>query len=165
MNKNTKFISLKFIVTICVLFIGTEFYGQFNRGMNQRGGFGRQSAVPRTQEPPQKEDPKTADELVDEQMPSITEALELNDFETAVMSSILKKYVQERIELQILKLPPEKMNEAFLKINERQTAELETSLPPEKYEAFVDLQKEGVSKTIKKKKKEKKRNKKNTTEQ
>lgn len=152
--------SLKFILTLCILFIGTEFYGQFGNRGNQRGAFGRQSAIPRTQEPPPKEDPKTADEMVDEQMPSITEALDLNDFEVAVMASILKKYVRERIEMQILKLPPEKMREGFVKINERQTEELQTSLPPEKYAAFVDLQKEGVAKTIKKKKKAKRKKKK-----
>lgn len=161
MNKNTRIFNLQLVATLTVLLIGTECYSQFGRG-NQRGAFGRQSSIPRTQEPPPKEDPKTAEQLVDEQMPSLTEALDLNDFETAVMSSILKKYVQERIELQILKLPPEKMKEGFIKINERQTAELQTSLPPEKYDAFIDLQKEGISKTIKKKKKEKKRKKKKT---
>ncbi len=160
MKHKTKYFNLKFILTLCILFIGTEFYGQFGNRGNTRGAFNRQSAIPRTQEAPEKEDPKTAAQMVDEQMPSITEALDLNDFEVAVMASILKKYVQERIEMQILKLPPEKMREGFQKINERQTEELQASLPPEKYSAFVDLQSNGVAKTIKKKKKAKKKKKK-----
>lgn len=152
MKNKTKYFNLKFILTLCILFTGTEFYGQFGNSINNR-----RSSLPRTQEAPEKEDPKTAAELVDEQMPSIAEALELNDFEVAVMTSILKKYVQERIELQILKLPPEKMREGYLKINERQIEELQASLPPEKYSGFVGLQKNGVAKTIKYKKKAKRK--------
>lgn len=89
-------------------------------------------------------------------MPRITEALELNEFEQAVLSSVLKKYVQERIEAQILKLPPEKMAEVYENITKRQDEELKAGLPLEKYEAFVALQKDGVSKTLKKNKKKKK---------
>lgn len=151
----------KTAVILIALMLGSECYAQFNRGQGGNGLGRQRSTIPQAQDTPEPPEPKTADELVDEQMPSITEALELNDFETAVMGAILKKYVQERIELQILKLPPEKTNEAFIKISERQTAELQASLPPEKYEAFVNLQQEGVSKTIKKKKKaEKRKNKK-----
>lgn len=153
----------KTTLVLIALMLGSECYAQFNRGMGGNGMGRQRNTIPQAQDTPKPPEPKTADELVDEQMPSLTEALELNDFETAVMSSILKKYVQERIELQILKLPPEKANEAFISISERQTAELQTSLPPEKYEAFVNLQQEGVSKTIKKKKKaEKRKNKKKT---
>ncbi len=158
MKSTVKTGSLKFIFTLLVLFISSDFYGQFQRGNNQNA-FGRQSAIPRTQEPQEKEDPKTATEIVDEQMPSITKALELNGFQTAVMSSILKKYLQERIELQILKLTPDDMREAFLKIDERQTEELQAGLPPEKYDAFLDLQKDGITKTLKKKKKKQKKDK------
>jgi hypothetical protein len=94
-------------------------------------------------------------------MSSITEALVLNDFESAVVNSILKKYVQERIEAQILKLPPEKMSETFKNISDRQDEELKMSLPPEKYQAFLDLIEDGVSKTIKKNKKKKRKKDKN----
>ncbi|MGB3150178.1 MAG: hypothetical protein WBB27_05900 [Maribacter sp.] len=148
-----------------LLLIGSESYGQFGRGQQGFGGrgaygYGRQrSAVPQAQVAPKEEEPKTAEELVDDQMPSIAEAWELNDFEVAVMSSVLNKYVQERIEAQILKLPPEKMREVYEKITERQDEELKAGLPIEKYEAFVDLQKNGVAKTLKKKKKKRKKDK------
>lgn len=148
---------------ILFLFAGVEIYAQFGNGMGGYGygrgfGYGRQrSAVPRTQETPEEIKPKTAEELVDGEMPSIAEALQLNDFESAILSSILKRYVQERIEAQILKLSPEKMREVYDGITQRQDEELKASLPLEKYEAFVELQKNGVDKTIKKNKKEKKK--------
>jgi len=145
-------------IVLILILIGTDCYAQFNQGMG-RNGMGRQrSAIPRTQHNPEPPKPKTSEEIVDDQMPSITEALVLNDFEAAVVSSILKKYVQERIEAQILKLPPEKMGEVFKNIAERQDEELKQSLPPEKYDGFLNLMKDGVNKTIKKNKK-KKRNK------
>ncbi len=127
------------------------------------GGFGRQrSAIPQAgpTQSENKPEPKTAEQIVDVQMPSIAEALNLDEFETAILGSTLKKYVQERIEAQILELPPEKMRELYTKITERQDEELKAGLPLEKYEAFVQLQKDGVTKTVKKKKKEKKRKKK-----
>ena len=49
------------------------------------------------------------------------------------------------------------MREVYDKITQRQDEELKASLPLEKYEAFVELQKNGVDKTIKKNKKEKKK--------
>ena len=70
------------------------------------------------------------------------------------------KYVQERIELQILKLPADKMREAYLKITERQDADLKAGLPLEKYEAFVQMQKDGVAKMRKEQKKAEKKKKK-----
>jgi len=165
MKNTVKSGSHKFILMLCLLFVGAEFYGQFNRGMGGMGGngMGRQggSTVPQAQVAPEKPEPKTAEQIVDDQMPSIAEALVLNDFESAVVSSILKKYVQERIEAQILKLPPEKMGEAFKKIAERQDEELKMSLPPEKYDAFLNLQQDGVAKTIKKNKKSKRKKNKN----
>ncbi|MFD0799440.1 hypothetical protein ACFQZJ_18350 [Maribacter chungangensis] len=153
----------KGILFLVLLMLGSECYAQFNRGM-QRGmgrGMGRQrSAIPQAQHTPEPPAPKTSGEIVEDQMPAITEALALNDFEAAVVSSILKKYVQERIEAQILKLPPEKMKETFTNISERQDEELKMSLPPEKYEAFLGLMQDGVNKTIKKNKKKKKKQKK-----
>jgi len=162
MKTTIKHSKLKFIFTLCMLLVATEFYAQFNRGMGGMGrqGMGRQrNAIPQAQQAPEPPKPKTAEQIVDEQMPSITEALVLNGFESAVVASILKKYVQERIEAQILKLPPEKMGEVFKNISERQDEELKMSLPPEKYDAFVNLQQEGLAKTIKKNKKEKRKKK------
>lgn len=159
MQLHNRFGFFKGILVLLLFMLGSECYAQFNRGM--QGGMGRQrSAIPRAQHAPEPPKPKTSEEIVDDQMASISEALVLNDFESAVVSSILKKYVQERIEAQILKLPPEKMGEVFKNIAERQDEELKQSLPPEKYDGFLNLMKDGVNKTIKKnKKKKKKRNK------
>jgi hypothetical protein len=132
-------------------------YGYGGRG----GGYGRgRSAIPQAQEIQKEPENLTAEEIVDNEMPSITAALELNEFETAVLSSVLKKYVQERIEMQILKLTPDKMREKMENITKRQDEELKAGLPIEKYEAFVELQKNGVAKTNKEKKKKEKRQKK-----
>jgi hypothetical protein len=156
----------KGVLLLVLIMLGTDSYAQFNRGMGGNGmggnGMGRQlGSIPQTQNAPEPPAPKTSDQIVDEQMPSITEALVLNDFESAVVNSILKKYVQERIEAQILKLPPEKMSETFKNISDRQDEELKMSLPPEKYQAFLDLIEDGVSKTIKKNKKKKRKKDKN----
>lgn len=113
--------------------------------------------VPRVQERPM-EDPEalTAEERVDLQMPKIVEACELNPFEEAVVRSILTKYVQKRIELQILALDADKNREALEKIRLDQEAELEQSLPAEKYQALLDIYKnKGKLKKKKKKKKSK----------
>ena len=91
-----------------------------------------------------------------EEMPKIIEAVELNDFEAAVVSSILTKYVQQRIELQILKLSPEDTREALEEIAQAQRKEMEQGLPPEKYQAILDLEESGYKKVKKKKKKKKK---------
>lgn len=162
MKKVAQFGSLKFLTLLLVLFTGSEIYAQYGYGNGYgygRGGYGygrQRSSIPQAQETPKEPEPKTAEQLVDGEMPKITEALELNEFEQAVLSSVLKKYVQERIEAQILKLPPEKMREVYDNITKRQDEELKAGLPIEKYEAFVALQKDGVSKTLKKKKKKKK---------
>ena len=52
--------------------------GQFG----QQGRFGRQgrSAIPQAQTPPKEPEAKTADQIVDEQMPNISENLELDPF-------------------------------------------------------------------------------------
>lgn len=127
--------------------------------MGRYGTFAPQgSSLPRGPEAPaREEEPKTAEELVAEQMPKISEALELNDFEEAVVSSILTKYVQQRIELQILKLPKEQTMAALEKIAKAQDSELKQGLPAEKYEAFLDLQENGFKGTKKKKKRQKKK--------
>ena len=168
MKKVVKSGSLKFLILLSILFTSSEIYAQYGYGGGGYGygrggyGYGRQrSSIPQAQETPKEPEPKTAEQLVDDEMPSITKALELNDFEQAVLSSVLKKYVQERIEAQILKLPPEKMREVYENITKRQDEELKAGLPLEKYEAFVALQKEGVAKTLKKKKKQKRKKSKN----
>jgi len=122
------------------------------------GASGRRRMAPQTQEPQKKPEPLTADEMVDAQMPRITEALALNDFEQAVLKSILTKYVQQRIEVQILNLGPEKTREAFEKINLNQDEELKASLPEDKYDALIEYQKNG-GKKVKSRKKKKKKNK------
>lgn len=162
MKKVQKYSSLKFFVLLSVLFTSSEIFAQYGYGAGGygRGGFGngrQRSAIPQMQEAPKEPEPKTAEQIVNDEMPSITEALGLNDFEQAVLSSVLKKYVQERIEAQILKLPPEKMREVYENITDRQDEELKAGLPLEKYEAFVALQKEGVAKTLKKNKKRKRK--------
>ncbi len=136
-------------------------YGGGGYGYGGRGTYGRgRSSIPQAQEPQKEPENLTAEEIVDKEMPAIAGALELNEFETAVLSSVLKKYVQERIEMQILKLTPDKMREKMEEITARQDEELKAGLPLEKYEAFVELQKNGVAKTNKEKKKKEKRKKK-----
>ena len=120
------------IVLFIVLLAGSELQAQYGRGYGYGGGgygygsgygygYGRQrSAIPRVQETPKEPEPKTAEQIVDQEMPGIAEALELNEFEEAVLSSTLKKYVQKRIEMQILELSPEQMREGMEKITEAQ---------------------------------------------
>ena len=130
----------------------------------QMGRYGtfdnNRSSIPRGPGPEaQKEDPKTAEELVEEQMPKITEALDLNPFEQAVVNSILTKYVQQRIELQILDLPKDKAREAYERIADDQKAELKQGLPPEKFESFMTLMENGFNKKKAKKDRKKKKSK------
>ena len=172
MKTNIKY----FITFFIVLLAGAEMQAQYGYGyggggygyggyggMNGRGrglGRGYGSAIPQAQTPAEEPKPKTAAEIVDGEMPKIKETLDLDEFETAVLSTTLKKYVQERIELQILKLPADKMREAYEKITIRQDEDLKAGLPLEKYEAFVQMQKDGVAKMQKEMKKEEKRRKK-----
>ncbi|MCJ7465418.1 MAG: hypothetical protein MUO53_01825 [Maribacter sp.] len=156
-------INLKFLLVLSTLFfVGAELQAQYGYGQGygygNGYGYGRQrSAVPQNDIPEKEPEPKTAEEIVDSEMPAIAEALELNEFEKAVLSSTLKKYVQERIEMQILQLSPEQMREGMEKITKKQDEELKAGLPIEKYEAFVAMQRDGVQKTQKKNKKEKKK--------
>ncbi|TLP77611.1 hypothetical protein [Maribacter sp. ACAM166] len=170
MKKVIKCSIIKFFILLSILLGSSEIYAQYGYGGGGggygygrgRGGYGngrQRNTIPQAQEAPKAPEPKTAEQLVDGEMPSISKALELNDFEQAVLSSVLKKYVQERIEAQILQLPPEKMREVYDKITKKQDEELKAGLPLDKYEAFVALQEEGVAKTLKKKKKKEKRKK------
>jgi hypothetical protein len=160
--------NIKFLIAVfTIMLVGAELQAQYGYGRGYGSGsgygygYGRQrSAIPQAQETPKEPEPKTAGQIVDDEMPGIAEALELNEFEIAVMSSILKKYIQKRIELQILKLEPDSMREALEKITEAQTEELKSGLSVETYDAFVELQQKGLSKTKKEKKKEGKKKKK-----
>jgi len=159
--------SIKFLVVLFITLLAVgELQAQYGRGYGGGGygyggggyGYGRQrSAIPQAESAPKEPEPKTAAQIVDGEMPGISAALELNAFEEAVLSSVLKKYVQKRIEMQILELSPEQMREGMEKITEAQDVELKAGLPLEKYEAFVDMQKKGLQKTKKEKKKEKKK--------
>ncbi|MFS4491577.1 hypothetical protein [Maribacter sp. 2308TA10-17] len=167
---------IKNLIVLFILLLGaSELQAQFgNRGGYGYGGYGGGgyggsgrglgrgygSAIPQSQTPAEAPKPKTAAEIVDGEMPAIAETLGLDEFEKAVLSTTLKKYVQERIELQILKLPRDKMKEAYEKITIRQDEDLKAGLPLEKYEAFVKMQKDGVAKMQKEMKKEEKRKKK-----
>jgi hypothetical protein len=101
------------------------------------------SVVPRSMTEMRKEPENlTAEQIVAQQMPAFKEALGLTVFEEAILSTVLTKYVQQRIELQILKLDPQKMKEQYQIIQENQEKELQQSLPPEKFEAYMELQEE-----------------------
>ncbi|MDM9631872.1 hypothetical protein [Robiginitalea aurantiaca] len=145
---------------ILLLTLSTFWICSTQAQMGRYGTFDSQrSALPRGPGPEaQKEDPKTAEELVEEQMPKITEALELNAFEQAVVNSILTKYVQQRIELRILELPKDKAREAYERIADAQKEELKQGLPPEKFEEFMTLMENGFNaKKVKKDRKKKKK--------
>jgi hypothetical protein len=137
-----------------ILFVGTIPVLQAQYG-SPYGATGRRRIVPQTQEPREKAEPMTADEMVAAEMPKLTKALSLTDFEQAVITTILTKYVQQRIEVQILNLSPEKTLEAYEKINLNQDEEFKASLPEDKYEALVEYQKNGGKKVKSKKKKKK----------
>ncbi|MEA1786287.1 hypothetical protein U1E44_09310 [Arenibacter sp. GZD96] len=144
----------KFFLTLAIALLTLPLLqAQYGYG---NGNYGRrQSAVPRTPEPEKKVEPKTAEQIVDGEMPFLSEELELNEFENAVLRSTLVKYVQEGIELQLLKLSPEKTREGIESITKRQNEELKASLPAEKFEKLEELQKNGFKKTKKKKQKKK----------
>lgn len=137
------------------LFSYTTIEAQYgNRyGRQQRG----RTAIPQAQTPPKEPEAKTAEQVVDEQMPKISESLELDPFEEAVVRSTLVKYVQKRMELQILKLEPQKTREEYEKLAKLQDEEMKAGLPEEKYNAYMDLQKNQFK--VKKKKKKKKKSK------
>ena len=145
---------MRFVVFIFIFLINGAVLAQVGSPYRQFGTRGA-PVMPRTDERP-REEPKalTAEERVDQQMPKILEVLEVNPFEEAVLRSILTKYVQKRIELQILALDPDKNQEALEKIQLEQDEELKQSLAPEQYEALQDLYKNNGK--VKKKKKKKK---------
>ncbi|MBT8284187.1 MAG: hypothetical protein HKO75_02300 [Flavobacteriaceae bacterium] len=118
----------------------------------------RRRIAPQTQDKPEPAEPMTAEELVEAEMPKLLEAIEFSEFEQAILKSILTKYVQQRIEIQILKLEPEKTREAYEQINLKQDEELKASLPADKFEALKEYR-ENRGKKSKSKKRKKKKNK------
>ncbi|MBO0330053.1 hypothetical protein [[Muricauda] lutisoli] len=132
-------------------------YGYGSRSLYGRGRTAIPQAGPVDNQ--KEETPPTAEEIVDEQMPSITEALELDPFEQAVVRTTLVQSVQQRIELQILQLEPLKMKSEVEKIKRRQDAELKAGLSEEKFNAFMELQENRFKATKKKKRKKNKKNK------
>ena len=148
------------LLLLLLLIFAPSLEAQYGYGSPYGGRYGRQrSTLPQAQSPPKKAEPKTADELVDAQMPKIVEDLELDPFEEAVVRTTLVKYVQQRIELQILELEPQKMKEELEKIQRDQDAELKAGLPEEKYNSYIELQERGLKARKKKKKKKKKKDK------
>lgn len=143
------------VLILILLAVAPTLSAQF--GYNNRFGNGRgQRVAPRAQTTPERPDPLTAEEIVELEMPKITEALKLNDFEQAVVSSILVKHVKQRLQLRLLDLEPEKARESAEKIGKSQDEELKAGLPEEKYLAFKELEEDGFKKKKKKKKKSKK---------
>ncbi len=157
-----------FLITILFgLLSVNELVAQYGYGSPYGSGYGygrgyggrQRSTIPRGPEETQKKaDPLTAEEIVDLEMPKITEELALDPFEQAVVRTTLVKSVQQRIELQILELEGNKMKEEVEKIKTRQDEELKAGLPEEKYNAYLVLQ-ENKFKVKKKKKKKKKKSK------
>jgi len=148
MKKTTLLLTL-----FLTLFLSEVLISQFRTP--NRFGRGR-SSIPQAQVPEKEPEPLTAEEMVDQQMPKVIEALALDPFEEAVVRSILVKYVRKRMELQILQLEPTKMREEFNKLFEMQDEELKAGLPEEKYQAFTELQQNNFQAKRKKKKKKKK---------
>lgn len=148
---------LKGILLIFFVLAGIVAEAQYRNGYPQ---YGRpKSIIPNAND--EKPEPKalTAEEMVANEMPKITEAAELNDFEQAVVSSILTKYIQQTIELKILELEPDKTRESLEVIRKKQSEELKAGLPEDKYALILEIQEKGVNKVKNQKKKKNKKNK------
>lgn len=147
---------VKYIVALVVIFLAfTDIQAQYGNGYGNGYGGRQRNTMPQTPSPQEEPKALTAEQIVDNEMPNITEVVGLNPFEEAIVRTILTKYVQKRIELQILKLDPEKTRTAMENIVKDQEEELKASLPEEKYEAFAQLQKDRFKSKKKKKKKKK----------
>ena len=147
---------VKYIVALVVIFSAfTDIQAQYGNGYGNGYGGRQRNTMPQTPSPQEEPKALTAEQIVDNEMPNITEVVGLNPFEEAIVRTILTKYVQKRIELQILKLDPEKTRAAMENIVKDQEEELKASLPEEKYEAFAQLQKDRFKSKKKKKKKNK----------
>lgn len=132
--------------------------GQYGYGSPYGSRYGRQgSRLPQVQDTPKKEEPLSIEEIVDQEMPAITEELELNPFEEAVVRTTFIKYMQQRKELRILELESSKMREELEKLDKAQNEDMKAGLPEEKYNAYLQLVENKFK--IKKKKKKKKKTK------
>ena len=143
------------ILILGVLLVSTDVYSQFVNQNQWRRNQGR-TAIPQAQTPPKEPEKLTAEQYVDQEMPKLVEVMELDPFEEAVVRSVLVNSVQKRMELQILKLEPQKMKEQLEKITAQQDAELKAGLPEEKYQVYLEMR-ENPSKTKRKQKKRKKK--------
>ncbi len=163
MKTHNKFILLFLFLIISSLNLSAQYgYGSggygYGRGGYGRSGYGRgRNSIPQAEMPDKKPDPKTAEQIVESEMPKISEAIGLSEFEQAVVSSILTTSIRKRMELGILELEADKTKEALEKIYKTQDEDLKASLPEEKYNAFVKLQEDGFKTSKKKKKKKKKK--------
>lgn len=145
-----------YILTFLIIFLAiTDIQAQYGNGYGNGYGGRQRNTMPQTPSPQEEPKALTAEQIVDNEMPNITEVVGLNPFEEAIVRTILTKYVQKRIELQILKLDPEQARAAMEKMVKDQEDELKSSLPEEKYEAFAQLQKDRFKSKKKKKKKNK----------
>ncbi len=98
--------TLFFLAFLLGLFSINDLVAQYGYGSPYGYGsrYGRQrNMVPQAGPTESKKDetPPTAEEIVDDQMPSITEALGLDPFEQAVVRTSLVQSVQQRIELHV----------------------------------------------------------------
>lgn len=162
MKTHNKFILLFLFLIISSLNLSAQYgYGRGGYGYGSGGygsGYGRgRRSIPQAEIPDKKPDPKTAEQIVDSEMPKISEAIGLSEFEQAVVSSILTTSIRKRMELGILELEADKTREALEKIYKTQDEDLKASLTEEKYNAFVKLQEAGFKTSKKKKKKKKKK--------
>lgn len=149
------------LMTLLALLSAVTVQAQFGNGNGfggNRDAYGRRiSAMPNTPAPEPEPENLTAEQMVEQQLPAFKAALELNDFELAVLQSVLTRHVQKRIETQLLKLSPEKTMETMEAIQKSQDEELAQGLPPEKYEKYLALQEVGFSRMEKKNKQKKKK--------
>ena len=152
MKIKMRYILAFFLILCSIPMLEAQYGNPYYRGR-------RRSVVPQAQETQKEPEPQTAEQIVANEMPRITEALELSDFEQAIVSSIMTKYVQQGIELRLLELSPDDTREGIQNIREKQDEELRESLPEEKYNALLDLREKGFKKKKDKKKKKKKKKK------
>ena len=108
-NMNAKY-NLLLVLTVLACLLGAETFAQFGNPMGMQGNrFGRQrSQIPAAHETPPEPEKLSAEELVEKQMPEISETVGLDPFEQAVVKTILTNAVQKKMELQILRLEPQK---------------------------------------------------------
>ena len=143
-----------------ILFIAIFFTVGLSAQFMNQNRFGRQrSAIPQGPTAAQQEPENlTAEQYVEKEMPRFIETMGLDPFEEAVVRSILVTSVQKRMELQILNLEPKKMREEYEKTIKAQDEEMKASLPPEKYQIYLDMR-ENPTKAKRKQKKKKKKEK------